>query len=222
MIELPSDLQVAAENIQACYQKLSAESSNVAWELLRSAETVFEWDHYPKGDVFDKAHGCQYYYHSHSSKDSDRLPEHGHFHLFVHHKMIPQAHAPLYTSSKFRETEGKKDYLSHVIAIAMNEYGYPKGFFTVNHWMVTGLWYSAEVLCQILDRWVVDIPDSPYATTNAWVTNMVKLFKPQIQELLYKRDEVIEEFRQNSGTEDVFMDKNLEVTSILRFSEDAS
>ncbi|RFC35478.1 MAG: hypothetical protein DID90_2727554381 [Candidatus Nitrotoga sp. LAW] len=34
--------------------------------------------------------------------------------------------------------------LSHLIAIAMDSYGYPTNLFTVNRWVTAEAWYLAE------------------------------------------------------------------------------
>ncbi len=201
----------AAERINNCYQQLG--ESNVVYPLLQDSQAIQIWQHYPQGDVKDLKHHTQYYFHSHPSKDQDRLKEHGHFHLFFRQDLIPKSAKPIAVSPKYQESNGKKDRLVHVAAIAMNEYGKPTGLFTVNHWVVYGLWYKADVLIPLLDRFIVDIPASALAITNTWITAMMELFQPFVAELLIKRDEVIADF----ASDNVFDDRNLEITSLLLF-----
>ena len=202
----------ASQVILDCYSKLSASGSNVVKELLpKDGSTIYEWDHYPKGDIKD-TYG-QYFYHSHSSKDQDRVPEHGHFHVFLRKAALPERAVPLAVSKKHQE-DPTKDGLCHVMGIAMNEYGFPTALFTVNHWMVDGLWYGTEDMMACLDKFEVS-HDQHSRLANTWVTAMVRLFHEPIRSLLEVRDEVIADWQKEHPQEDVFKDKRLEVTSVL-------
>ncbi len=211
-MQLTIQQQQASEAITACYQQLR--QSNVVHELFQQQD-VSCWQHYPEGDVKDDPHHTQYFYHSHPSKDMDRIAEHGHFHIFSKCPPISNVTDYLVASEKFLQSEGKKDHLTHLFAIAMNEWGRPTALFTVNYWVVLGLWYPAEALIPLLDDFVVDIPGSPFVVTNQWVTHMVQLFKPYIGDLLLKRDEVIREHQAAYPDTDVYYDKQLEITSVL-------
>ena len=197
------------------YQTLAEQQSNVVWELLKTTDTVYEWEHYPHGDVKNQL--SQYYYHSHPSQDSDRVPEHGHFHCFIRKPATLTTATPLRISEKHL-TDHKKDNLCHLVAIAINEHSQPTAFFTVNHWVVQGIWYSAEVVSHFLDQFNF-LEDQSTLPTSRWISAMVQLFKPQIQELLQHRDHVIQKWNEENPTEDVFADKRLEVTSIYKLSE---
>lgn len=216
MIELTSIQQEAAGHMTRCYFELSQKNSNVVFELMQGAENPEHWQHFPKGDVKDKQNHTQYYYHAHPSKDEDRVPEHGHFHLFFQPGVI-ENQAPLVISEKYQESNGQKDNLTHVLAIAMNEQGLPTALFTVNYWVTLGIWYPADAIINVLDRFVVNRPDSPFALTNQWISSMMVLFQDTIKELLYARDVVIKEQQQQFPDKNVFYDKSLEVTSLCRF-----
>jgi hypothetical protein len=58
---LPSeDLEVmvlAGQQVVEIYRVLAKTGDNVVGELLRGTDTFFEWDHYPKGDVYDRDSG---------------------------------------------------------------------------------------------------------------------------------------------------------------------
>ncbi len=203
--------------IISIYQSLKNKNSNLVLELMPRNDVIYEWQHYPKGDVKDHKHFSQYYYHAHPSKDSDRVKEHGHFHIFYRADRFSQKDSIITTSEKYKSSNGKSDNLTHLLAIAMNESGYPTALFTVNYWVVTGVWYPAQTLIKYLDDFIVDIENSEYSLTNAWISNMVKLFKPQIIELLTLRDKVIENFQQNNPDKNVFYTKDLEITSVLSF-----
>ncbi len=215
---LSPEMQQSANILQECYRELQSQNSNVVWELLKSHETTHEWTHYPENDIHDTETHSQYYYHSHPSHDPDRVAEHGHFHLFFRKPAMPEA-APIITvSDKYKNSEGKKDNLCHIMAIAMNDKGLPTSLFTTNFWVVNGLWYSAADICAVLDKFTIQKASSPFATTNLWITHMVKLFLPHIKLLLAKRDEVIADWQAQHPEVDALRDRTLEVTSILAFS----
>ncbi len=201
--------------IQGCYEQLMAQQSNVVRELLKNHDTPYQWDHYPPGDVHDRAHHSQYYYHSHPSHDKDRLPEHGHFHLFLRQPAFPKAATLVAASKKYQDSQGKKDNLCHLFGISMNEYGLPTALFTTNHWVVNGLWYGASDIIPVLNQFQITTVKPEYALTNTWVTHMVKLFMPYLPALLETRDQVMEEWQQQHPGIDVLQDRALEVTSIL-------
>jgi hypothetical protein len=215
-MQLTHSQQQAADAITQCYQTLG--ESNVVRELFTAQEEIFFWQHYPAGDVKDDRNHSQYFYHAHPSKDMDRVPEHGHFHIFSRQPPVAKGERYIAASDKFLKSGGRQDNLTHLVAIAMNELGRPTALFTVNYWVVLGLWYPAEVLIPLLDDFVVDIPQSPQAVTNTWVSNMVQLFKPYIIELLLKRDEVLRAHQQTNPRGDVYYDKQLEITSVLSLS----
>ena len=212
MEQLTPAQQKALKTIQSIYQDLNGQG--IVHSLVNGS-TLYEWQHYPKGDVKDFKNHTQYYYHSHPSNDEDRVIEHGHFHVFLRQEMLPEDSQPITTSQEYRDSDGNKDTLTHLFAIAMNEQGFPSAFFTVNHWMVLGTWYSADVLIPLLENFKVISSNPELTIVDDWLTAMVSLFKPNLADLLYQRDRVIEEKQQSIGSEDVFYHRELEVTSIL-------
>src|SRR3989338_4371311 len=192
MIDLssfPPEIEQAGKTILQCYQTLQQNESNVVQEILKSHQQFFQWDHYPPGDARDRQTHSQYYYHSHLSKDEDRLPEHGHFHLFLREPAILHVFKPLYSSAKYQK-DHKSDNLCHLFAIAMNDEGYPAALFTVNHWVTGGLWYQAEAVIEMLNHFQIQ-HDQPSSLTNQWLNAMVIFFKPYLKKLLIRRDEII-------------------------------
>jgi len=207
-------LQQAAASIRDCYTVLAEQQSNVVWELIRDQSELVQWNHYPKHDVKDKAHCSQYFYHSHPSGDGDRVIEHGHFHLFFRPGALPDTAKPIVASDDYIQSQGEKDNLCHIVAIAMNEHGLPSALFTVNHWVTLGAWYQADIISNHLSKFCIDIANSRYALTNRWITQMVILFEEVIQQLLIARDQVIAEHQHSYPQHNVFYDKSLEVTSL--------
>ena len=66
----------AGDEILECYRVLAKTGDNIVGELLRHQGTFYEWNHYPKGDIFDHATHSQYFYHAHVK--GQRKGEHGH------------------------------------------------------------------------------------------------------------------------------------------------
>ena len=107
--------------------------------------------------------------------------------------------------------------LSHLVAIAMDGYGFPTGLFTTNRWVTAEAWYPAEQVIQMLDRFVIDhaFPSWP---VNRWISAMFVLFRPHIEALLRQRDEAIRAWMAAHPGEDVFEDRKLDITSQMDIS----
>ena len=219
LAELPDDrleaMRDAAAEINNCFRVLKKVSSNVVGEVLRHQGTFYEWNHYPKGDVTDWETQSQYYYHAHPK--TDRPGEHGHFHTFVRYAGMPKdvKPAPLTTPQK----ENKNRIGSHLIAISMDKKGYPIRLFTVNRWVTDETWYDAADVAKMIDRFEIDHTFPSWAT-NRWLSAMVRLFKPQIEVLLERRDARIKEWAARDPDKDVFEDRKLEITSQIDVSID--
>ncbi|NCN88809.1 MAG: hypothetical protein GW936_05150, partial [Gallionella sp.] len=106
-------------------------------------------------------------------------------------------------------------------AIAMDSYGYPTGLFTTNRWVTAEAWYPAEQIIQMLDRFVIDhaFPSWPL---NRWISAMFVLFRPHIEALLKRRDEVVWAWAKTRPGEDVFEDRALDITSQMPISVEAT
>lgn len=191
----------AAEEVIECQRVLANTNDNVVSDLLRFSDKFVEWDHHPKGDVKDKLSGSQYYFHAHTSPNRE-FQEHGHFHLFM--KNPPK-------------DDSKTLPLTHLIAISVDEFGAPRALFTVNHWVPLGVWEEASVVESFLDKFVIDHA-RPSWVVNRWVSAMVKLYKPEIIELVRQRDTEIDLLREKYPEQDPFMCKEKEILSYLPIS----
>ncbi len=69
----------------------------------------------------------------------------------------------------------------------------------------------------MLDRFEIDhaYPSWP---VNLWITAMFRLFRPEIEALIKQRDAAIKAWQAAHPGDDVFEDRNLEVTGELRIS----
>ncbi|MEE8144715.1 MAG: hypothetical protein V3T57_04835 [Kiloniellales bacterium] len=205
----------AGRQVVEIYRVLAKTGDNVVGELLRGYETFYEWDHYPKGDVYDRETHAQYYYHAHVVEQ--RFPnEHGHFHTFVRPKGMPPGIKPADVPERV-EKDDPNDELSHLIAIAMTSDGFPFRLFSTNRWVTGETWYRAKDVCVLLDYFEIDHAQ-PSWPVNRWISAMIRLFKPQIAELLHARDRAVEDWARHRSGSDVFEDRDLEVTAYMEVS----
>lgn len=206
----------AGLEILESYRVLKKAGMNIVGEVLRDSlnkgETFYEFNHYPDDDVYDRESHAQYYYHAHRGE----VGEHGHFHAFLRPKGMPDDVAPIAYPATDPWPQGD-EALSHLVAIAMDSYGYPTGLFTTNRWVTAEAWYPAEQVIRMLDRFVIDhaFPSLP---VNRWITSMFVLFRPHIEALLRQRDRIIWVNATAHPGEDVFEDRELDITSQMTIS----
>lgn len=205
-------MREAGREVQECYRVLEKVDANVVGEILKGQGTFYEWDHYPEGDVYDHETHAQYYYHAHRPEEG----EHGHFHTFVRRDGIPEEIKPIENSGETQWPMGD-DVICHIIAISMDKRGYPTHLFTTNRWVTGENWYAAEDAISLIDSFAIDhaFPSWP---ANRWISAMVALFRPQIVDLVRRRDKRIEAWRAEHPGLDVFEDRELEITSIASIS----
>jgi hypothetical protein len=185
----------AGEEILECYRVLRKAGLNVVGEVLRGTRKFREFDHYPKGDVYDRETRSQYYYHAHRGITG----EHGHFHTFM----------------RSDDAEG----VVHLVAISMDAYGYPTGLFIPNRWVAAGAWYSVDELREMLPRFRVDHA-WPSWPVNRWISAMLALYGPHIEQLLLARDETLAAWRALRPGEDLLESRDLEILAQTSISVD--
>jgi hypothetical protein len=209
-VEALETMATAGEQVLECYRVLQKSGSNVVAEVLRGQGEFYELDHYPKGDVYDLETHSQYFYHAH------REGEHGHFHTFLREKGMPEECRPVaQTEAPFMKE--RDDKISHLIAISMNRTGFPIGLFTTNRWITADNWYEADDVIEMLDRFEMDLA-SPSWPVNIWLTAMLRLFRPQIVELVRERDAMVANWQKDHPDMDVFEDRGCDITSIRKIS----
>ena len=209
-------MRAAGEEIQECYRVLGKTGDNVVGELLRDQGTFYEWNHYPKGDIYDHATHSQYFYHAHAK--GQRKGEHGHFHTFLRAKGMAAGVVPVVYEGEAEWPEGDSA-LSHLISISMDAKGFPIGLFTVNRWVTGEAWYTAEDVINMLVRFNIDHA-SPSWPANRWITAMLRLFQPQIIDLVRKRDVVVADWQRKYPDRDVYEDRDFEIASQTAISVD--
>ena len=199
----------AGEDVLEVGRVLNLSDDNVVGEILRHQGTFYEWDHYPKGDVYDKKSHAQYFYHAHTIGGRD--PEHGHFHTFMRAKGMARGTKPINRPDRSQWPKGS-DSLSHIVGISMDAKGLPIRLFTTNRWVTGEAWYKARDVIKMIAPYKID-HTQPSWPTNRWVSGMVHLFWPQVILLLQARDVCIEAWEKQRPGKDVFEDRDLEITS---------
>lgn len=217
-IEELEGMALAGEQIRECYRVLDKANANIVGEVLKGQGDFFEWDHYPKGDVYDRETHSQYYYHAHPPETRIAVtgPEHGHFHTFVRPKGMPRGIKPAPVAD-YKKPDAPNDELTHLIGISMDRQGFPIRLFTTNRWVTGETWYSARDVLRILDVFHMDhaYPSWP---VNIWITAMVRLFRPQINTLMVQRDEAVAEWIEKKPDDNPYEDRELEITSFIDVS----
>lgn len=206
-----ADMAAAGGQIRECYRLLRKGGGNIVGEVLRGHGAFCDWEHYPPGDVYDDETHSQYYYHAHPG--ACRFVEHGHFHTFLRPPGMPAGISPA-ASDGFADSGAP----SHLVAISMDEAGYPVRLFTTNRWVTGEAWYAADDVIRMLDRFLVDLA-YPSLPVNIWISAMVRLFRPEIEALIRKRDAALRASSAGrSGEGGVHEDRAIEVVSELAIS----
>lgn len=208
-------MKQAGVEIRHCYGLMKKSRTNIIARVIAGHDTFYEFDHYPKGDVYDIDTHAQYYYHAHR----EEAGEHGHFHTFLRAKGFPDGitEAP-YNGSGERPLGD--DALSHIIAISMDHEGFPIALFTTNRWVTDETYYVADDVIRMIDHFDLEMVH-PCLSVNRWISAMLVLFRPQINALLKERDARLYAWQARHKGVDVFEDRDLEITSILDIDVDA-
>lgn len=205
-------MEEAGLEVIDCHRVLAKTGDNVVGEALRDGGKFFEFDHYPKGDVYDRESHSQFYYHSH------REGEHGHFHTFMRPKGMPDGIKPAPVPD-FEPKEDPDDELSHLVGISMDVYGFPIAVFTTNRWICGETWYRAEDVRKLVELFEID-HSRPSWPLNRWVTSMLILYRPQIADLLFERDRKIAAWQKQHPDRNVYEDRELDILSKIDIGVD--
>lgn len=204
----------AGHEVLECTRHLAMTGDNIVGELIRGYKIFSQWDHYPEGDAYDGKTYSQYYYHAHR-EDTDA---HGHFHIFLRPKGMPPGIRPM-PFPGFEPPADRNDALSHLIAISMDACGCPIGLFTTNRWVTGETWYAAKDVRRMLACFEMG-QARPSILVNRWITAMLRLFQPEIHDLIARRDLSIAAWEKQHPDGNVFEDQALDVTSEIRISVD--
>lgn len=211
-------MNLAGEQILECYRVLKKPKTNIVGELLKDQGEFFEWDHYPKGDVYDNETHSQYYYHAHPPETRLAVygAEHGHFHTFIRPRGMPKGIKPVKLPD-YKKGRGANDDLSHLIGICMDRHGFPLRAFSANRWLTGETWYKAKDVIRMMDVFHMDhaYPSWP---VNIWITAMFRLFRPQFEQLLHERDAAIEQWIADHPGDNAYENRELEIPSYMKIS----
>ncbi|HVZ52406.1 MAG TPA: hypothetical protein VG986_10595 [Pseudolabrys sp.] len=212
LLELPRDelvaLYDAAAEAVACATALAENGTNPVTEVLAGADTVTEWDHFPASDVVDPETHSQFYYHAHAAEERV-AGEHGHFHTFVRPKPLFPDLAPVAVPDGAGD---EPTWVAHLVGISTDASGNVIRLFTTNRWVTGEVWYGADSVVGMLDRFAMT-GEAPSPELNRWVTAVLAMFRPQIADLLLARDARLAQYRAAHPAGDVLEDRALQVTS---------
>lgn len=228
-------MAAAGQALIASEQAMAAAGTSPVAEALQGAAPLYEWRHYPAGDIYDPASHAQYFYHAHppGERAAPDGAEHGHFHTFLRAGGMPPGvsplvmpefavadnpaapKTPLIPSAPQTVAGESADPWSHLVAIAMDGAGAPLSFFTTNRWVTGETWYPAADVARMLDRFAPG-EAAPSPPLNRWIAALLGLYKPQLCELLGRRDAAVMDWRRRRRAKvHVLEDRRLEVTSTL-------
>lgn len=208
------EMAAAGQTVREMIRVLNKSGQNMVGQCLANQGTFYELDHYPKGDVYDSETHSQFYYHAHRPDAG----EHGHFHTFLRAAGMPAGMNPVPYKGKAKRPEGK-DALTHFVAVSMDRPGNPIGLFTTNRWVTDETFYKASDVISLIDRFEMDL-SYPCLATNRALSELFRLFRPQIEALLVERDKTMARWGAMKPGIDVYEDRELEVTSQLSISVD--
>lgn len=200
----------AAAIILQSESDLAEDGKSVVGEMLRDQGEFRIWESYPKGDVFDDANHSHYFYHAHDPREMAE-GENGHFHLFVRPFGLDPALAPMPLPGAEPPAD-PQDRFIHIGGISVDAHSRPLRVFTTNVWVTNETFFKADDIIPLLDRFQIDVAQ-PDPRTSAWVTAMVRLYRPEFEAMLRRRDEVLQDWMSRYSDQDVAQDRRLQITS---------
>lgn len=205
--QLPRDellaLYDAAAEATECAAALAQIGTNPVTEALGGATVIEEWMHFPDGDVIDPRTHSQFYYHAHAAEERV-AGEHGHFHTFIRPRKIDAALAPVAAAGPSNDD----NTCTHLAGISTDASGRVIRLFTTNRWMTGEAWYDADAMISLLDCFDITV-EAPSRDLNRWVGAVMRMFRPQIEDLIRARDVAV----ASHASDNVFEDRTLQVTS---------
>lgn len=218
--EAPRDrlerMELAATRIVDCMHSLHRAGDNLVAAALRGSGDFLEWDHYPASDVYDPQSRAQYYFHAHPTDDRAD-PDYGHFHTFLRLPTGGLGMNGARAGGNPAVADDVEHSLCHLVAISMTSAGLPERIFTTNRWVTGECWQPASQVISLLDQFSVDL-EHPSRALNIWLTEMLVLFRPQIESLLVQRDITVGRWQNEYRDIDAFENRELEVTSSMHIS----
>ncbi len=196
MAAVSEPLLNAAHDALGIPLRYARSGSSLAMAAMAGARQCVELQHYPRSDVVDTAHGTRFYYHAHGSRHTPGN-EHGHFHLFAH--------------------GGQSGDYTHLAGLSIDAQGQPVRLFTTNRWVTGETWRTAAEVEQFLVRFAVQT-QGRMAPVARWLTAMVHLYRPQLAQMVRRRDTVMTRRSARLGWDALCEDRKLDVVTQTRIS----
>lgn len=210
-----SHMQSAAETLLACYAELATDKSHLLSEIL-DINAPRQWAHYPDDDVIDHAGGYQFFYHSHSPEDRDATAEHGHFHVFARQDVHGPSIDPDVERDFLKRLNGEQPAdanTNHLLCVALDAKGVPTSLFTVNRWVTGDHLLSAATTLRLLSGFSVQTKHD--LRISKWLTALLVLFRPQIEQLLMERDKALWTLAAKRRKSGLLEDESVELLSSI-------
>lgn len=189
-------MEQAALDAVAIPLRYAQAGNSLVHAAMAGGQSCVELQHYPRHDIVDTVHHTRMYYHAHGSR---RKPdaEHGHFHLFTHGQQAG-------------------DYM-HLMGISLDAVGQPIRLFTTNRWVTGETWRDAAAVEEALARFEV-VTRGRMAPVARWATAMVRLYFPQMVQLVRRRDAVMAQRSVHVDWEMLCEDRRLDVVTQRQIS----
>lgn len=173
----------ALERMIELLQQMAQQQSNPLLQLLADEE-IIEQRKYPADSLTFSQQPLRAYYHCHPAETRPDN-EHGHFHVFV--------------------SDGDNNW-SHLVALAMDAYGQPLNWFTVNRWVTDGEWQLPPILLQHLAQVQTD---SDMSLVEQWLVAMLQLYRAELATLLQERDKYLEGLQMQEPISERLEDRSI-------------
>ena len=183
-----SDLMDAALTAVNVPLRYAQNGQNLVLAAMSGVRQGVYLAHYPAKDVVDRVHHTRFYYHSHRHPSQ----EHGHFHIFVN--------------------DQEPGSFMHLAALSMSPQGEPVRWFSTNAWVTGERMRPAGKVTDLLDAFQIQTRGR-LACVARWLTAMVQLFRPQLIQLLQRRDIVMQRRCTPQTWQALCEDRRLDVIS---------
>lgn len=154
--------------------------------LVRRGRPLEPWTLYPGPEgIYDLRTRCQAYFHAHAGATHEA----GHFHTV---RLFP-------------------NHTAHLVAISVDDAGWPRALFTLNLWAIGDAWEPPERLKHYARAFRIGL-DRGDGRVIRFVNLVFVAFRPEIERLQDDKERRISAYRAAHGT-DPFEDRSLEILS---------
>jgi len=163
-----------ASRLLACLQEMAEQNTNAVLLLLEGTGKIKPGRQYPEGGLLFAGQRWRAFYHCHWY-ETDHPAEHGHFHVFAN--------------------VGDWEW-AHVAGLAIDWYGQPVRWFTVNRLLTGGSWLEADRFRMLTG---LPVDDGQDTLIGRWLYAMLGLYRTELLDLLRQRDACIQLCRDSSS-----------------------